>query len=170
MRRLVPWVVVALSIALRLPPALGAQGTSPPPAPTASPDRDGACTYERCALGIAPAWNGLLVVRGASGTRVANLGFFWPGTLAHVFSGADSAAWYAARAVRVRRGGALLTNVGGLLLGYAAARRATQERRPDVRGLAIAGAAALAVSVPLQFAADGLLSRAVWWHNARYAP
>jgi len=24
------------------------------------------------------------------------------------------------------------------------------------------------VSVPLQFAADGALSRAVWWHNLRY--
>jgi len=31
-----------------------------------------------------------------------------------------------------------------------------------------AGLAALLVSVPLQFAADGALSRAVWWHNARY--
>jgi len=32
-----------------------------------------------------------------------------------------------------------------------------------------AGLAALLVSVPIQFAADGALSRAVWWHNLRYA-
>ena len=32
-----------------------------------------------------------------------------------------------------------------------------------------AGLTALLVSVPLQFAADGALSRAVWWHNLRYA-
>jgi len=30
------------------------------------------------------------------------------------------------------------------------------------------GFAAILVSVPLQFAADGALSRAVWWHNMRY--
>jgi hypothetical protein len=29
---------------------------------------------------------------------------------------------------------------------------------------------ALFISVPLQFAADGALSKAVWWHNVRYAP
>jgi hypothetical protein len=31
------------------------------------------------------------------------------------------------------------------------------------------GAGAFAVSLPLQFSADGLLSRAVWWHNGRFA-
>lgn len=33
-----------------------------------------------------------------------------------------------------------------------------------------AGLGALFISVPLQFAADGALSKAVWWHNVRYAP
>jgi hypothetical protein len=37
------------------------------------------------------------------------------------------------------------------------------------RVIAVIGAASLGVSVPLQFAADGALSRAVWWHNVRYA-
>jgi hypothetical protein len=27
----------------------------------------------------------------------------------------------------------------------------------------------LMLSIPLQFAADGALSRAVWWHNRRYS-
>ena len=31
------------------------------------------------------------------------------------------------------------------------------------------GGTAFAIGVPLQFSADGLLSRAVWWHNARYS-
>ena len=35
--------------------------------------------------------------------------------------------------------------------------------------VAAAGLAALTISVPFQFAADGALSRAVWWHNLRYA-
>jgi hypothetical protein len=30
-------------------------------------------------------------------------------------------------------------------------------------------AGAFVIGVPLQFSADGLLSKAVWWHNARYA-
>ena len=91
------------------------------------------CSYETCALGIAPAWNGLDVVLGATGARVASLGFFLPRDIAPTFAGSDSAMRYAVRAVSVRR------------------------------------VAAVAISVPLQFSADGLLSRAVWWHNARYA-
>ena len=46
--------------------------------------------------------------------------------------------------------------------------RAGHVRRQD-GVLAGIGGAALAVSVPLQFAADGALSRAVWWYNRRFA-
>ena len=35
--------------------------------------------------------------------------------------------------------------------------------------LTITGAASVGISVPLHFAADGMLSRAVWWHNRRYS-
>lgn len=133
------------------------------------PSADSACSYERCALGIAPTWSGLNVVRGTDGTRVASLGFFWPRDLAPVFAGRDSAARYATRAVRVRRGGAVLTDAGILLLGYAVARQiGTGGLRRGDRVAAGAGVAAMAASVPLQFAADGLLSRAVWWHNTRF--
>jgi hypothetical protein len=41
------------------------------------------------------------------------------------------------------------------------------ERRDRV--VAAAGVASLQVSIPIQFAADGALGRAVWWHNLRYA-
>jgi len=41
--------------------------------------------------------------------------------------------------------------------------------RTEERVVGGVGVAALLVSVPLQFAADGALSRAVWWHNMRYA-
>ena len=60
-----------------------------------------------------------------------------------------------------RRGGAV----------FAAAVRAAAAghvRRSDGIVAAV-GAGAFALSVPFQFAADGMLSRAVWWHNARYA-
>jgi hypothetical protein len=141
------------------------------PAPT--------CTYRACALVIAPRWNGLAVVRAADGRQVANLHFFWPRDVSAALAGpepalvpgADSAAAEARRAVRLRRVGAVLTD-GGILLGAVAlvrAVKARQLRRSD--GLiAVAGAATLGVSIPVQFAADGALSRAVWWHNARYAP
>jgi hypothetical protein len=147
---------------------LGAAAAQESAAAAAARD-DTACSYRRCALGIAPTWSGLNVVRGTDGARVAGLGFFWARGLAPVFAGADSASHYAARAVRVRRGGALLTDAGVLLLGYAAARQIGSGRlRSGDRNAAVAGAAALAASVPLQFAADGLLSRAVWWYNARF--
>jgi hypothetical protein len=128
------------------------------------------CAYTDCALGIAPRWNGLDVVRGAAGTRVGSLSFFWPRDVRPSFAGSDSALRYAGRAMRVRRAGALLTDVGGVALAIGAASVA---RHGDVRGaragLAIGGLALLGASVPLQFAADGELSRAVWWYNARLA-
>jgi hypothetical protein len=46
--------------------------------------------------------------------------------------------------------------------------RECRVRRSDGILLGVGGAA-LGLSVPFQFAADGALSRAVWWHNARYA-
>lgn len=131
---------------------------------------DSACTYEQCALSIAPVWNGLALVRGAAGERVANLGFFWARPLSRAFPGADSAAWYGARAVHVRRTAAVLTDVGALLVVYALGRRVGSETFSNDAQVALAaGAVAVTVSVPLHFVADGHLSRAVWWHNRRYA-
>ena len=39
--------------------------------------QDSACTYQSCAVRLAPVWNALDVVQGAEGRRVAGLGFFW---------------------------------------------------------------------------------------------
>jgi hypothetical protein len=138
--------------------------------------RSGACSYQECALRIAPAWNGLLVERGRSGHRVANLNFFLPRDISAVLRGdsaalsSDSALAHAQRAVALRRAGAVLTDVGGLTVVVAMAHAASARRaaRGD-RVLGGAGIAALLVSVPIQFAADGALSRAVWWHNLRFA-
>lgn len=139
---------------------------------------DGACTYRTCALTIAPRWNGLAVVAGDGGRPVANLHFLLPRDITRALvshhpelvSGADSAASHARRAVRLRRAGAALTDVG-LLLGGAAALYASQAdaSRKRTSSLAAASGTMLLLSVPLQFAADGALSRAVWWHNVRYA-
>jgi len=144
------------------------------------------CTYRRCALGIAPTWNGLAVVRGVDGQRVANLNFFWPHDIAADLSKgaglatgavtfgpivADSATLHARRAVHLRRIAAVFTDAGLLLGGYVVARAAANSRLTNAdRALGIAGASAFAVGVPLQFAADGALSRAVWWYNVRFAP
>ena len=140
------------------------------PAPALAARRDTVpCTYLRCALGIAPAWNGLDVVRGADGARIAGLGFFLPHGVSASFIGDDSASHYAARALTVRRTAAAFTDVGVVLLGYAVARQLGGGLHGGDRVIAAAGAGAFAVGVPLQFSADALLSRAVWWHNARYA-
>lgn len=131
---------------------------------------DSTCAYTRCALGIAPVWNGLAVVRGTERQRVANLGFFFPRDVAPAFAGEDSALRHARRAVRVRRWAALFTDAGGALLGYGAVQQIRNGRLArSERAAAALGGASLAVSVPLQFGADGLLSRAVWWYNRRYA-
>jgi hypothetical protein len=128
------------------------------------------CTYTRCALGIEPTWNGLAVVEGAEQRRIANLNFFWPRDIRHAFGEAggtgDSTLWHAKRAVHLRRVAAVLTDVGSILGGYAVV-RAAANRRLSVsdRSVGIAGAAAFVIGVAFQFAADGALSRAVWWYN-----
>ena len=127
------------------------------------------CTYLHCALSIAPAWNALDVVNGATGARVASLGFFWPRRVDASFAGNDSATFYASRAFQVRRTAAVFTDVGAMLLGYAALRQLRGGLHGNDRVIGAIGAGAFAVGVPLQFSADGLLSRAVWWHNERYA-
>ncbi|HEX8850640.1 MAG TPA: hypothetical protein VF761_14015 [Gemmatimonadaceae bacterium] len=136
-----------------------------------------ACDYRACALGIVPTWNGLAVVRGSDGPRVANLNFFWPRSIESalrgptpLLPGADSAAASARRAVGLRRIGALLTDAG-LIGGVVTAARVVNRGRAGRGDQRAAGAAlgALVLSVPFQFAADGALSRAVWWHNARFA-
>lgn len=136
------------------------------------------CTYRSCALSIAPRWNGLAVVRGTAGPSVANLGFFWPhdvsaalrGPVSMDAIGADAAVAEARRALELRRIGAVLTD-GGLVLGAVALVRALRAGKVQHGDgiLVAAGTSALGVSIPFQFAADGALSRAVWWHNLRYA-
>ena len=139
---------------------------------------DTACSYSACALRIAPSWDGLGVVRGSTGERVANLHFFLPFDISDELrgpdasvTGADSAAWHARRALDLRRVGAGFTDAGALAIGVALLRAIGAghvSKRDQV--IAAAGLGAFVISVPLQFGADGELSKAVWWHNLRYAP
>lgn len=144
--------------------------------PAAPPPNDSA-TYRSAALSIAPRWDGLAVVRGASRETVANLHFFWPRDITPELRGTDSTAIgldsltrHARRAVALRRAGAGFTDLGVLTMTVAIV-RSLRDGRFATRDQQLAAAAvgALVVSVPLQFAADGELSRAVWWHNIRFA-
>jgi len=154
---------------------LGAAAAQAQQSATLTPPSDSACSYRACALGIAPRWNGLAVVRGADGPRVANLHFFWPADISPALRGdslargADSAAASARRAFVLRRTGAALTDIGVLATGIAVVSGLRARRmRTEERAVGGLGLGAILVSVPLQFAADGALSRAIWWHNLRY--
>ncbi len=106
---------------------------------------------------------------------MANLNFFFPRDIraalrAEPAAGSDSAFAQAERALALRRAAAVFTDVGAAAVVAALARVAIAgrtERSDRVAGGG--GLAALLVSVPIQFAADGALSRAVWWHNLRFA-
>ena len=127
------------------------------------------CTYQTCALGLSPVWNGLAVVRGDSEQRVATLGFFLPGDVTSVFRDDPEALDAARDAVQIRQIGAALTD-GGLALAATGLARALFRRDWDKlsTALTVAGAVSLGASVPFQFAADGALSRAVWLYNRRF--
>jgi hypothetical protein len=117
-----------------------------------------------------------MVVRGSVGRPVANLNFFLPRDITPSLVGdstapsADSARAHAERAVALRRAGAVLTDAGAAAV-VAVLAHVASAGRADRSDRVVAGAAlaSLLVSIPIQFAADGALSRAVWWHNLRYA-
>lgn len=151
--------ILALAVA---PVAANAQGT----AVAADPN----CTYQICALGLAPVWDGLAVVRGESERRIATLGFFVPGDISEVFRDDADALDAAREAVRIRRIGAVMTDAG-LVLAATGLARALFQRDFDKlsAALTLAGGLSLGASIPVQFAADGYLSRAVWLYNRRYS-
>lgn len=158
---------------LAIVPALaGAQGSS-----QSQSRQDSRCDYRTCALTIEPTWNGLAIARGTSRARVANLSFFFPHDIASALAGTDTgspgyapARAEAARALSLRRIAAPLTDIGLVALAVAGVRRITvpHDTRTNAT-IAGIGAASLGLSVPFQFAADGALSRAVWWHNLQFA-
>lgn len=130
-----------------------------------------ACDYAQCALNIAPRWNGLAVVRGAEEARVANLNFFWPRDISSAFApdaGDGRALAHARRAVRIRRLAAAMTDVAVVGLAAGAVRSWRRSPTGEDRILLGASLATFVASVPLQFIADGALSRAVWWYNRRF--
>lgn len=173
----IPRVLIAGLFAVGAPRIAAAQQAAPPTAPAPSTNDSVASAYRSAALGIAPRWDGLAVVRGANRQIVANLHFFWPRDITAELRGTDSTALgldsltrHAQRAVTLRRAGAGFTDLGMLTMGVAIV-RSLRDGRFATRDQQLAAAAvgALVVSVPLQFAADGELSRAVWWHNIRFA-
>ncbi len=138
--------------------------------PQAASGAAAACDYERCALNVVPTWNGLAIVRGAVEERMAVLGFFRAGTIQHAFAGSPEAAEMAERARRTRRIGAFLTDAGALLILSGAVLTVSDGGVDRTSGALFAlGAVGVGVSVPLQFAADGQLSRAVWLFNRQFA-
>jgi hypothetical protein len=137
-----------------------------------------ACSYERCAVRIEPRWDGLAAVPASGGDAVAQLSFFWPRAAASTLAlsegdrgGRDSTLHYSMRALSMRRAAAGFTDAGLLLVAAASVRAITHHevQRSDAI-LGGAGLGAFAISVPLQFSADDLLGKAVWWYNRRFAP
>lgn len=129
------------------------------------------CDYATCALRIAPRLSGLDIVRGDIGARAGSLGFLWPSaSLTRAFDGDVEAQRVARASVRRRRMAAALTDAGALILAAALVRTVTvpSDRTPSAV-LGAVGAATLAVSIPVQFAADEQLSRAVHAFNRRFA-
>ena len=149
-------IIIGSAVAL---PTAGAQERAP-----------ANCTYESCALGLTPVWNGLAITRGISQRPIANLGFFWPEDVRPVFADNAQALEAAEQALQTRTVGAILTDAGLVLLGTGLARAGFQREFDGLsKALVAAGATSIGVSIPFQFAADGYLSRAIWWHNRRFS-
>jgi hypothetical protein len=70
----------------------------------------------------------------------------------------------------VRQVGAALTDAGIVLVGTAIARGLFHRDWDKLAtAFAVGGGIALGASFPVQLAADGYLSRAVWLYNRRYS-
>jgi hypothetical protein len=62
------------------------------------------------------------------------------------------------------------TDIGAaLLVGALVGVLADPDHADTYQGLAIVGAVRFGIGVPLQFKADGHLSRAAWWYNTQFA-
>lgn len=130
-----------------------------------APAIDSSCTYAGCALAIIPRLTALDVVRGDREERVASLGFLIPGRMPEIFAIDERAFRHARRAVTYRRIGAALTDLGGAIVlagAYASARRRDHTAPTDV---ILTGSTCIVLSVPIHFAADAELSRAVREYN-----
>ncbi len=155
--------IALLVAAMATPRVLTAQAAVAP--------RTEACTvYRECAYNLVPRGLGLAVVRGEAEVHVATLGFLWPSSMEAAFAGDGEDARLARRAVRVRWVAAALTDIGIAATALAAVRASGDGGADDAARAALAvGLVSLGASVPLQFRADGLLARAVWHYNARFA-
>jgi hypothetical protein len=139
-------------------------------APRVSYAQDSSCTYERCGLNIVPRLSALDVVRGASEDRVGSLAFLFPRAVSVPFTGNEIAQRHAEHAFSLRRIASALTDVGVVLTVSAATHAVASARQRDAAtAAAIAGGAVIASSVPIHFAADRELSRAVWEYNRRFS-
>lgn len=156
-RRNVASSVVAACVALALGGAVS---------PLTAQTVDTSCSYARCGLGIVPRLSALDVVRGDREERVGSLAFLLPHDVRAAFAGSEPAQRRAGRALGLRRVGAVLTATGGALAvaGAVHAVSSRSGRTTWAVGAGI-GAAAFAASVPVHFAADAELSRAVWEYN-----
>jgi hypothetical protein len=98
------------------------------------------------------------------------LGFFWPGDVSRPFESDREALTAARDAMAVRQTAAILTDAGVVLVATGLARGLFHQDWDKLSSaLAIDGGTALIASVPVQFAADGYLSRAVWLFNRKFA-
>lgn len=154
-----PLAAVAAAILLAGAPSVSqAQSTATP------------CTvYVECAYNLVPRGLGLAVVRGEREEYIGSLGFLRPGTLRGAFDGDSIADALGRQAVRTRRVAATLTVSSLLSIVGAGAVLLADGPKGAAIGFAAYGGVALGLSVPLQFKADGQLSRAVWQYNRRFA-
>lgn len=154
-----------------LPSALGALALSILAAPAAARAQslEAPCDYAHCGLAILPRLSGLDVVRGPDEVRVASLPFLRARDVRPAFAGDVDAQRHALSATRLRRAGSLFTVLGIAGGATAAWRGASAHDRVGAAAFGAAGASLFLVSVPLHFAADAELSRAVREFNRRFA-
>jgi hypothetical protein len=131
---------------------------------------DSSCAYATCALNIVPRLSALDVVKGSSEDRVGSLAFLFPRGVTAPFAGNEVAQRHAQHAFSLRRVASVLTDVGAIVAISASTRAvASTRQRGAATTAAIAGGALVASSIPIHFAADRELSRAVWEYNRRFS-
>jgi hypothetical protein len=126
-----------------------------------------ACTYDRCALRVEPAFfSAPKLLRGRAGEEVGALGMFGNG-VDSLLAGPDSAAAYTRRYVSNIRPASTFGLLGTAAF-IVAAIRSDGFRDTDNTDAAIAltGAGLAIVAIPFSVRAGRSLSRAVWFYNS----
>ncbi len=128
------------------------------------------CTYLGCALRLERGFLRNSLLQGATGNRIANVGFLAP-RLDMFAERSDSAAYYYQAFRTAHNQSFWLSTSGGLLMVATIIIEEIDRTQSELTwGIGIPGIALLFTGIIRGFGSGNKLSKAIWWYNSTLSP